>query len=281
MKTKKLTKFRPIILSRHPSHTILRAQNKSLPLNPFRSIIRFGSTTPTSKYETKGKQKILVEINTPEAVKNSSSKLLMKQCFDKAKVKTCKWWKAEDFKNKEEVSYPIIVKKINGSRGKGMQKFNTYSEFEEFFNNDKKERYIVEEYFTGVREYRLHVTEDGCFYTCRKVLKSNTPDDVRWKRNDETCAWLLETNEKFDKPVNWKEIEKDCVNALKAVGLDIGAIDLRIQSSTNKEGKKRKNPEWRIIEINSAPSFGNLTSEKYKEIIPNLLRTKYEQTKNA
>ena len=84
-KLKKYKLFRPLILSRHPSHSILRAKNQTLPLLPFRSVIRLGSTT-----ESDGR----LEINTAQAVKNSASKLLMKQKFTEAGVKTAQWGKS-------------------------------------------------------------------------------------------------------------------------------------------------------------------------------------------
>ncbi len=86
----------------------------------------------------------------------------------------------------------------------------------------------------------------------------------------------MEGNEKFDKPVNWENIESECVKALKSVQLDIGACDVRVQSSLKKSGNVRLNPNFMIIEINSAPSFGEFTLQKYKEIIPQILNQKYK-----
>jgi type I restriction enzyme S subunit len=36
------------------------------------------------------------------------------------------------------------------------------------------------------REYRLHVTADGCFYACRKMLKADAEE--RWYKNDSNCV---------------------------------------------------------------------------------------------
>ena len=56
--TKKPTKksyslFRPMILSRHPSHSILRSYKKTLKCLPYQSVIRFGSTTELSDTDRK------------------------------------------------------------------------------------------------------------------------------------------------------------------------------------------------------------------------------------
>lgn len=288
MKTiKKITRFRPIILSRHPSHDVLRTNNKTLPLFNHRTIIRFGSSTETSRYESNNKKKIGVEINTVQAVKNSANKLLMKQCFTKGNIKTANWWTSKngelfltsdlniDNCQSAELPYPIVAKHIYGSRGTGNTLINNQQELEQWLSGKNLNNYIFEKFYNYAREYRLHVTEEGCFYTCRKMIKSDTPDNQKWFRNDINSVWILEENELFDKPDNWDNIVSECVNALNSVGLDIGAVDLKIQSATTKDGSLRENPEFIVIEINSAPSFGELTSKKYIEILPKLINKKY------
>ena len=116
------------IRSRHPSHDILR-KNPDLRF-PFKSLVRFGSTTELD--DTAGR----VQINSTEAIKNSSSKLKMKKCFDNANIKTAEWWilvqkldhivirtdKDVPYKDSTDLSllpYPIVAKHHFGSRGTG------------------------------------------------------------------------------------------------------------------------------------------------------------------
>ena len=135
---------RPLLLSRHPTHSGLRAKNQSLPLFPFRSVVRLGSTTVLDDDSNR------VQINTPQSVRNSASKLLMKQCFIKAGVKTANWYTILGdyaFKNnadgsKEEHStafsdlkYPIIAKSLYGSRGKGNTKFDNQEQLQNWISN--------------------------------------------------------------------------------------------------------------------------------------------------
>lgn len=293
---KKYTLFRPRIRSRHPSHNILRAYNKTLPLLPFKSVIRFGSFTEMISAVSNGGNRI--ELNTVNAIEKSANKLLMKECFTENNVKTADWWiysfdrtdnesypffniNDKEFFSLENLPYPIISKSLNGSRGKGNIKHNTPEEFQTWLESKTNlDNYIFEKYYNYNREYRLHVSENGCFYTCRKMLKNDAPQEVRWYRNDDYCNWILEDNELFDKPVNWDEIVEESVKALKAVGLDFGAIDLRIQSAKDSDGNLRENPKFIIVEINSAPSFGDKTAEKYIEELPKLLKNKYKRTIN-
>jgi len=278
------TMFRPRLRSRHPSHSVLRPTRKKLPLLPFKSIIRLGSTT-----EIEGDR---IEINSVEAVKNSSNKFKMKSKFTENGVITAEWWLIDfnedgsfKFKNPisfdtveyENISFPLVAKKFFGSRNEGNTLIKTLDELEDYVENNQNNNYLIEKFYNYTREYRIHVTENGYFYTCRKMLKRDTPSEQKWFRNDQHCVWITEENELFDKPVNWDLIVEHSVKALKAVGLDIGAVDLKIQSATNKEEEIRDNPKFIIIEINSAPSFGSTTEKKYIEILPELLKQKYEQ----
>ena len=286
MKTKKklqkFTLFRPKIRSRHSSHSPLRT---SLSLLPFRSVVRLGSTTKLrDNYQR-------VECNTIEAIKTSASKLRMKLAFLKAGISTALWGEATtadiindgaiqfntDKNGCEGLEYPIVAKHIYGSRGTGNYLLKTKAELEAWLVGKNLSNYIFEKFYDYSREYRLHVTKDGCFYTCRKMLKNDTPENKRWFRNDSNSTWILESNPAFDKPVNWASIVTESVKALKAVGLDIGAIDVKVQSAKKKNGTPRENPKFIILETNSAPSLKNVGLARYLFQIPIILKQKYQE----
>lgn len=236
----------------------------------------------------------IIEINTIAAVKNSANKLMMKQCFQKAKVNTAEWFirtpegkffRQEAIGKQKEVAinalpYPIIAKGHYGSRGTANYKLESPEDLNAFIEKRGQHigNYIFEKYYSFTREYRLHITADGCFYTCRKMLKRDAPKETSWQRHDDNCVWYVETNEKFDKPVNWDTIIEHCKKALIAVGLDVASFDVRVQSAM-KDGAPRKNPEFIIIECNSASSFGqnpaeSIVAKKYLEELPKIILKK-------
>ena len=278
------TKFRSRIHSRHPSHDILRTQ-EARPLLPFKSVVRLGSYTRYSDARSLGGDR--VECNTVTAIENSANKVTMKALFDSYGISTAEWFVKDAGEvatvidrdgntiNIEDLPYPIVTKQVYGSRGQGMQKFNSYDELLNAFTNSLlNKRIVIEKFYNYNREYRLHIAQDECFYTCRKMLKNDTPEDQRWYRNDSNCVWILESNELFDKPSNWDAIVEEAIIAKNAVGLDIGAVDIRVQSTYNNKGVVRDTPKFIIIEINSAPSFGTITAEKYIKKIPEILISK-------
>lgn len=271
------TLFRSLIFTRHPSHAPLRTK---LPLMPFRSVVRLGSITQHTRDR--------IECNSAAGVKNSASKLLMKRCFSRVGAKTAKWYVFDtnrgfvDSENiahtSEHIPYPIIAKSLHGSRGVGNFKLDTQGALEQWMHGKTLSNYIFEEFATMSREYRLHVTKEGCFYACRKLLRNDVPDNT-WQRHDDNCVWIIESNPSFKKPNNWQAIVDDCIKAQKALGLDICAFDVMVQGS--KGGIERTNPEWIICESCSAPSFGDITAQKYLQEIPKLLKRKYNERRNS
>lgn len=274
---RKPTHFFLRILSRHPSSKGIR--DKIL-IKGVKAVYRHGSTT-NGNFE--------YEINSVESVKQSADKLLMKQAFDKAEIKHALWFhlgseifttkvkewaeflKKANFGKNEDY---IIVKQRWGSRGTGNYLIKNIVELDKFLKEKKSSlsNYIAEEYKKYSVEYRIHASEHGYFYSCRKVLKNNTPKEERFQRHDDNCSWLVETNPAFNKPSNWNEIVDDCSKAIKALGADVLAFDIKCTSIKDKKDKKCK---YIIIESCSAPSFGEITTQKYITEIPKIINKKY------
>lgn len=263
---KVLRGFRIMVRSRHPSHRPLRTTLSRL---PFRTVVRLGSTWA-------GDQAARIECNSAQSIRTSASKRLMKQAFAAANVATAQWENSHNNLTAfvTAVGFPIVAKHIHGSRGTGNYLLKTQAELTAWMVGKTLENYIFEKFYDYTREYRLHVTRTGCFYTCRKMLKQGTPENQRWYRNDSNSAWMVEDNPLFDKPSNWNVIVAESVKALTAVGLDIGAIDVKVQSRTNSQGQVRTNPKFIILETNSAPSMKEIGLQKYQEAIPQILRSK-------
>lgn len=240
------------IKSRHPTHRILR-QNKLL-LFDRGVVIRLGSTTESAPG--------VIELNTVESIKNCSDKLKMKELFAKAKVASPKYVHIKDMKP-GLLAYPIIKKIRFRSRGQGMVYIENEKELLDTLSKNKGNNNVYfEEYFNGTREYRFHVSNLGCFYTCRKMRKEDAEE--RWFFNSSNSVWILEENPKYNRPSTFNDIVKECQKALNALKLDFAAFDVRV----------KKDGSFVILEGNSAPSFGDLTAKKYLEHLPKLINNK-------
>lgn len=273
------------VLSRHPSHDPIRNVIKMPPNKT--GVIRLGSNSTPKNFDPD------IEINTVSSIENTMNKFEMKRRFNVAGVRSPEFyslynetagiWNEEgdifDEVSFKELSdyflhntiFPVLAKRTYRSRGKGMIKIDNPDMLDDFIqshivNNSyhKRNPYYLEEFKNYSREYRIHISSlGGYFYTCRKMLKSEyVGSDSNWYRNDSNSIWILEENELFDKPTTWNSIVKDCQNARESLGLSIGAADVKV----TKKG------DWAILELNSAPSFGEITSSAYKYELNKLVR---------
>ena len=250
-------------------HIIVRSRNVSCrPLRDIvtdkRIIFRMGSTTPTSRIT---KRTDYIEINSTEACRISGDKILMKKAFEDNNIPTAEYvafepdCSTEIIKNTVKMCLEewkrIIIKHRHSSKGNGIFFIDSQDALDEWLQDHHLTNYVYERYYTYSREYRIHVTDDGCFYACRKMLKNDATD--RWHRHDSNSVWILEDNEMFNKPSNWDAIVQSCIDAKNAVGLDVCAIDVKVQT-------KEENPQYIILETNSAPSLGSVGIERYKKL---------------
>lgn len=259
--------FKPQV--RTKNHTAAPLRN-SLGEFAMRCIIRLGSrTTVAEAFPRMPQGRPVIEVNTVEACHNSRDKILMKQCFTRAGVKTANWSRLNDYNG---VTFPSIIKHKNSCKGDGIYLILAQTDLDEFLDNHRDtQNYIIEAFASNMtKEYRLHVTKDGCFYTCRKMLKADAED--RWHRHDTNSVWIMEGNPLFEKPSNWDDMIAESVKALNAVGLDVGAVDLKCQSEKGRRDDFI--PEFIILEINSAPSIASVTEVKYREELPKIINDK-------
>jgi len=200
-------------------------------------VVRLGSRTPIEQIFHNSHQRAF-QINSIEGISNSRNKLLMKQCFDDSEVKTSKWTLISDITSSDGSNpwntFPAIIKQLGSHGGNGIFLINNREELNSFTQSRHNlSSYIIEEYKNFTKEYRLHVTNEGCFYTCRKMLKADATE--RWHRHDSNSVWIVEENPLFEKPKNWNDIVNECVKALNSVGLMTGACDVKVQSEKGKE----------------------------------------------
>lgn len=243
---------------------------------PKKVIYRMGSTTPT---EVITKRLNPIEINSVHGCAISADKLLMKQCFDSCDIKTAEYWHPvmleDDDPSLETLTEElislldnygkIIVKARNSSGGRGIYLLTTIEECTAWMAEHYTTvyNYIFERYYTYSREYRVHVTKNGCFYASRKMLKNDA--EVRWHRHHNNSIFVNEDNELFNKPANWDEIVTECIKALDGMTLDIAAFDVKVQND------KHENPKFIILESNTAPALGEQGLQLYKEQLIKLI----------
>jgi hypothetical protein len=251
------------------------------------AICRLGSLTAIEDcFETpKGR---VIEVNTIDAIQNSRSKLRMKDCFATKSVPQADGWTTRDGKEFHPIfddslcegmmtsnmlPYPLVAKRVFGFQGRGMRLINSIDEMREFIDSHHDlSGWLFEVYHNYAREYRLHVaTKVGVFLSWRKLRRRDATE--RWFFNSDNCEWYGTGHAMFDQPKCWKAMCKAAVDALESTGLDLGAVDIRVQSNTQDD------PKFIVCEINSAPALGEVGVEMYKDVIKKIIEYKAQHGK--
>lgn len=230
---------------------------------PRRSVVRLGSRTSTEACFP-GRRDI-IEVNTVASIENSRDKLKMKECFSRFDVPQAEWFTLDQVPITRMADFPYVGKQIVGFKGHGMRLIENVDQLREFIRTHNNS-YFIEKFYNFAREYRIHATRDHAFLSWRKLRRADATE--RWFFNSTNCNWVGESHELFQRPDNWLELEAAAVNAVRAVGLDIGAVDIRVQS--------RNNPDYIVCEVNSAPALGDAGVEAYRNEIRSIILNKIE-----
>jgi len=210
-------------------------------------LIRWGSQSVgqiDNTYET--------VINPSFGIRNASDKLgslqMMADWSDEQEEESILTpdWDEDPEALVERAGYPILGRKRHHARGTDIQLCLQRRDF-----NKRRDYYV--EYIPTVREYRIHVIGEEVIRVQGKFL--DIPNQkLAWVRNY-TTGYRFRAPKKRLRPVRLKM----AVNAVKAVGLDFGAVDLLVAD----------NNETYILEVNTAPSCSPLTGAEYATRLAN------------
>jgi glutathione synthase/RimK-type ligase-like ATP-grasp enzyme len=259
------------VRTKNPSAAPLRGTIRT----PYRAIVRLGSRTSNNTIYP-GER--ITEVNTVQSIENSRDKLRMKRCFESYDVRQAEWFSFGRpgvlFMNgnsnmevdpRELTRFPYVGKAVVGFKGHGMQLIENAEQLNTFLRTHGNNFYL-EKFYGYAREYRIHATSDHAFLAWRKLRRTDATE--RWFFNSTNCNWVGVSHLLFDRPRNWAELENAAVMSVRAVGLDIGAVDIRCQST------KSSGDEYIVCEVNSAPQLGEAGIIAYRDEITNIIINK-------
>jgi glutathione synthase/RimK-type ligase-like ATP-grasp enzyme len=247
-------------------------------------------------------------LNHPNAILGNRNKFKALQVLDKAKVAvapfvTSDYAKAELAKTKGKISFPVVGRKNHHQGGKGfwfcandIMLKEAIAEGAQYFQN----------FMDIVDEYRLHVFGDKVIYAQKKVKRTNMEEAFKSQHGDKIKALAEKNNTTLDQTTldyvlaqmgkriqptadmlirsnmkGWKfsslklsnvkpDLSALAVAAVKAVGLDFGAVDC----CSTKNGAF-------IIEINSGPGLEKTALDKYIASFETAIADTFKVTKAA
>lgn len=204
------------------------------------AIINWGSSTMDGKNWFDEQ----VMINDMFCVKNASNKLTSFQLFTKAGVATPEWTQDRE----EAVGWlaggTVVARTIlNGHSGAGIVICDGAENI--------PQAPLYTKYIKKDQEYRLHVMKGEVFFVQRKARKVDVPDDqVNWQVRNHQNGFIY-ANQGIEVP---RDMHQLAIEAVKALGLDFGAVDC----ITEKKSQKSY-----VLEVNTACGLTGATLDAY------------------
>jgi ribosomal protein S6--L-glutamate ligase len=147
----------------------------------------------------------------------------------------------------KKYSFPIIVKPIDGSQGRGIFKVDNVKDLINIIkqsSTDKDKLYLLQPFIPNSGDYRVFVLKDRIL----GIMNRSSQNEDEFRSN----ISLGGTGKVADLPENIKEL---ALRAVKVFGLDIAGVDIIQNSQTG---------EYVVMEVNAAPQFEGL--KKYLQV---------------
>lgn len=190
-------------------------------------------------------------INKPEAVRKTSNKLsTLFSLKDRVLVPPFTENRSEA---RLMASRGIVVARtiLNGHSGQGIQIIPKGSE-------DIPDAPLYVQYIKKKKEFRVHVFDNEVIFVQEKRRRRDIPDDqVNWQIRNHSNGFIFAHNDlEYDDVMLSSSI--DAVNAL---GLDFGAVDIIYNQRENK---------YYVLEVNTAPGLTGETLRVYADKFMNI-----------
>lgn len=204
-------------------------------------------------------------LNSPEAVSRAISKRVSYESFSRNQIPTL------DFSTERDTALAwakkgsgVLCRRDGLSGGKGIS-------FVPKGSGDVPKADFYTRYFAKSHEYRAHVVKDRLIDLTQKRLQNGAAkgDDsetvvriVRSLENGWIHAHGFECSQKLK-----KDLEDVAVRAVRALGLDFGAVDILVKVNSKHPSEP---PQLAVCEINTAPGLANeVTLKAYVDAFSN------------
>lgn len=227
---------------------LIRLENSKFSGSATKVVINWGNSTPNEEVEK------CIVLNSPKKVSAATNKLTFFQKvkeFARIPDFTTDKATAEEWSNGgNEV---VVREKLTGHSGEGIVMLADPIEFEQY-NHNRAKLYV--KYVKKKEEYRIHIMNGEVILIQRKAKRSDVhPEMVNWKIRNKANGFIFAKNEGTTPP---QDVIDQAMNAIKAVELDFGAIDV-VWNDYKKEAY--------VLEINSAPGLEGTTGDTYIEAL--------------
>lgn len=197
-------------------------------------------------------------INKPEAVAKASNKLSAFKLFKKKGVNIPDFTESLEEANKWLAEGSIVVArtKLKAHSGDGIIIYDP----DEVPKGEIIATKLYTKYIPKAEEYRIHVFRGEVFFVQRKARNKDVPDEkVNWRVRNHGNGFIYANQDV--KLLNINQAHQQAIEAVEALGLDFGAVDLVYNRKHNKHY---------VLEVNAAPGLTGSTLEAYIQLFKDL-----------
>lgn len=227
-------------------------------------IINFGGGTLPVPYRDDFRV-----LNKPEAIALSANKLRTFELLAKSQVPTVKWTTtAGDVFRWISKGHKVLVRStLSSSGGRGITCLETCGSVEAVPNAP-----LFTRYFPKTHEFRVHVVGGKAIDLTEKKLREELKekrDAVSIVRSHDN-GWVHAHGDlSIVSDIDRQNLEKLGMDAVRAVGLDFGAVDILASLDSNVPRRLSKAV---VCEVNSAPGIENeVTRKAYADALNKLI----------
>ena len=276
---------------------------KAKPTKAFELVFGWGAKTKEATNFPAG----TTVLNHPDNIRNNRNKLKTLELLQEAKVNVAAFVSAEKVlaelkKKKPALKLPLVGRTKFHQGGKGFWMCNTEGQIKDAIGKGAQ---YFQNYIGIKNEYRLHVFKDTVIYAQKKAQRDNMEAAFSAQYGDKIKAAAEKSGQKLDEATlnyalgqvskrvmpepdmhirsntrGWKfisvkplglgqEFRNLAIKAVKAVGLDFGAVDCCV----DEEGDSY------VIEINSGPGLEKTAFDKYVEAFEGVIKDNFEPKK--
>lgn len=192
-------------------------------------LLRWGSRSSVRYAPAEG------PINSRSALNNNADKYQALELLDSAGVPVPNYARSID-----DLEYPMLGRSESHARGEDINLI--LQQRDDFLTEND----FYTEYIPTYLEYRMHVV-DGEVVKVHEKRKRHEAENHPYIRNSET-GWV------FVNPRETPPPDEMAVDAVGALGLDFGAVDVVREENTG---------DHYVLEVNSAPSLDEANMERY------------------
>lgn len=242
--------------------SILVKKYKNQHLNQNDVVVRWGDTSNSEIDGVLSQNRIL---NKASAISKNTNKLKSLKLFGSSGLNIPKIFESKQAINR----FPVLGRDKNHHGGLDIVIINGSNDGNNNLNKIPNKDFYVE-VIKSIREYRVHIFNDEVIRVTRKVFRGHDKDGVPVTQEgiikNDTYGWGHNN-------VNVDNLNPEFISAskkaLKAIGLDFGAVDLLI--STNEKPY--------VLEVNSSPRLNSIGLEIYAEAIKNYVDNIFHKPK--